>query len=238
MQWIKPNSNIAHSQGFWLCHYQGLIDSSPPFILPSTFVLLSLLNIEYAHSEGATIFPSHLELMKLSDTLITLILPPSNYQYYSRGAYGFFILIGRMLKFMLDEDPATTKNSPIVWRTIAASVVDVTANGFDLLTAILKNLILHLGAIGSLSRCLINWSFWTAKMCINFCRKLKMTTKPYSYPSFVHLQMHYSLKLWIRFFAALNTNHIWFRSRQNMLSISEFTQSMQNIMVIMMWIQV
>ena len=80
-----------------------------------------------------------------SEWQTTLILPPSNYQYYSR-AYGFFISLGNMLKFMLD-DPATTKNSPIARRAIA-SIVDVTANGFDLLTTILKNSNPRLGAIG------------------------------------------------------------------------------------------
>ena len=125
-----------------LLSYVTIKDSSIPAL--HSFYLHIATSIESAHSEGATIFPS-LELMKPSDTLTTLILPPSNYQYYSR-AYGFFISLGNMLKFMLD-DPATTKNSPIAQRALA-SVADVTANGFDLLTAVLKNSIPHLGAIG------------------------------------------------------------------------------------------
>ena len=122
----------------------GLVIADNSIMAIDDFYMNLTTCFESCHMHGASILPA-LKTLTPADSITSKILPPTEYQYYSR-AYAFMISVGRVLKELMERE-ITTRLAPNARRGVFA-VVDSEATGWDILTSILKTTIPHLGALG------------------------------------------------------------------------------------------
>ncbi len=121
--------------------YESVVDNSIQAI--QLFYQAIAMSCQAAHKCGAVIFPEFSSL-KPTNTFVACILPPDSYQIYS-NAIGLFNAIGCLLHiFLLHLN--TTAHSPLASRGVQM-VAESNTSRWERLFSILKNSILHLGAI-------------------------------------------------------------------------------------------